>query len=64
MLHMKYENEPYEIWVARVEQHEKELALQRIAQGEDIEIVMTEMSKRMVQKLLHPILKKFNKIQN
>ena len=36
---------------------EKGRALQRIAQGESIETVIDDMSRRIMEKLLHPIFK-------
>jgi len=45
-----------EAWAARVEMFEKGRALQRIAQGDDPALVMEDMSRRIMEKLLHPIL--------
>ena len=45
-----------ESWAARVEMFEKGRALQRIAQGDDPAMVMKDMSRRIMVKLLHPIL--------
>jgi len=45
-----------ESWAARVEMFEKGRALQRIAQGDDPAMVMKDMSRRIMEKLLHPIL--------
>lgn len=50
-------NEPYEEWAERVRQFEYGLALQRIADGHDANEVMEKMSKRVIDKLLHPIFK-------
>jgi glutamyl-tRNA reductase len=50
-------NESYEHWSERVEMFERGKALQRLAQGEPVETVMEEMSKRIIDKLLHPIFK-------
>jgi glutamyl-tRNA reductase len=49
-------NESMKSWAARVEMFEKGRAMQRIAQGEDVEKVIEEMSKRIRDKILHPIL--------
>jgi glutamyl-tRNA reductase len=55
---MKYQpNESYDEWATRVSMYEKGRALQRIASGENIEEVMEEMSRRITDKLLHPIRK-------
>jgi len=48
--------ESMEAWAARVEMFEKGRALQRIAQGDDPALVMEDMSRRIMEKLLHPIL--------
>jgi len=52
-------NETFESWVARVEMFEKGLAMQRIALGDNVENVMEDMSRRIMDKLIHPILKSF-----
>ena len=49
-------DEPYERWVERVRLFEYGVALQSIAKGEDIETVLESMSKRISQKLLHPLI--------
>ena len=49
-------DEPYERWVERVRLFEYGVALQSIAKGEDIETVLDSMSKRISQKLLHPLI--------
>jgi hypothetical protein len=51
------EGENFESWSRRVEMYEKGVALQRIAEGEDELQVMKEMSRRITQKLMHPIFK-------
>jgi glutamyl-tRNA reductase len=48
-------NESYESWANRVRLFEHGRAMQRVAQGEDINIVMEDMSRRIVDKMLHPI---------
>ena len=54
-------DESYESWVNRVEKHEIQIAAKRIEKGENIEMVVDEMSKNIIKKLLHPI---FKNIQN
>ena len=55
---MRYEKgESFESWGDRVAMYEKGYALQRIAEGEPVDKVMTEMSKRITEKLLYPIRK-------
>jgi CheY-like chemotaxis protein len=57
----KRPDETMESWAARVEMFEKGRALQRIAKGDDPDIVMEDMSRRVMDKLLYPIL---NAIRN
>lgn len=52
----KRPDETMESWAARVEMFEKGRALQRIAKGDDPDIVMEDMSRRVMDKLLYPIL--------
>jgi glutamyl-tRNA reductase len=55
---MKYkEGESFEEWANRVSMFEKGYALQRIANGDPIEEILEDMSRRINDKLLHPILK-------
>jgi len=49
--------ESYESWANRVSMYEKGVALQRIAEGEPLEKVMEDMSRRITQKLLHSVIK-------
>ena len=49
-------DESKEDWAKRVQQYEYGRALQRIAQGDPIEQVLEDMSKRITQKLLHPVI--------
>lgn len=55
---MRYNpDKPYKEWAEKVRLFEHGVALQRIANGEDVDLVLEETSKRIVQKLMHPILK-------
>jgi glutamyl-tRNA reductase len=55
---LKYKpGESYESWSSRVEAFELEQARKRIAKGDDPNLVLEEMSKSMMQKLLHPVLR-------
>jgi glutamyl-tRNA reductase len=47
--------ESYESWVERVRMFEHGVALQDIAQGKDVDQVLERMSRRIMDKLLHPI---------
>jgi hypothetical protein len=51
-------DESYESWCQRVRMYEHGLALQRLAKGEAIEVIMQDMARRIEEKLLHPLLKK------
>lgn len=54
---MKYQNgESLEDWAKRVRMYEQGVALQKIAKGESPEEVMTEMARRIVDKLMYPIV--------
>ena len=48
-------NESYESWVNRVRMFEHGAALQDIAQGKDVEVVMERMARRIMDKLMHPL---------
>ncbi len=50
-----------EIWAERVRKYEYGYALQQIAKGENVDIVMEAMSARITQKLMHPILSELSK---
>jgi glutamyl-tRNA reductase len=50
-------NETYEEWAKRVDMFERGYALQRLANGEPAEKVIDDMGRRIMEKLLHPILK-------
>lgn len=52
--------ESMESWASRVSMFEKGHAMQRIARGDDIEQVMEDMSRRITDKLIHPVLKAIN----
>jgi len=49
-------DESFESWANRVNEYEIARACKRLAKGEDIDLVLEEMSKAVSQKLLHPIL--------
>ena len=51
-------NESYESWCQRVKMYEHGHALQRLAKGENIEVIMKDMARRIEEKLLHPLIKK------
>ena len=54
-------DETIESWANRVSMFEKGRAMQRIARGDDIETVMEDMSRRITDKIIHPILKEIDK---
>jgi glutamyl-tRNA reductase len=49
--------ETYEEWAKRVQMYEQGHAMQRIATGEDTDLVLTDMARRITEKMLHPVLK-------
>jgi glutamyl-tRNA reductase len=49
------QDESYESWAERVRMFEHGRAMQRIAQGEEVIMVMDDMARRIVDKMLHPI---------
>jgi hypothetical protein len=51
-------DESYESWCERVRLYEHGHALQRLARGEKIEVIMKDMARRIEEKLLHPLIKK------
>ena len=55
-----YTNESYEEWTKRVAMFEHGRSMMQIAQGKDTEQVLEEMSRRIMEKLLHPIYKALN----
>ena len=54
-------DETYEQWVEKVRLFEYGVALQRIAKGDDVDIVLESMSKKINQKLLHPLIESIKK---
>jgi glutamyl-tRNA reductase len=50
-------DETYESWAKRVQMYEYGVALQQVAQGKDFNEVLEQMSARINQKMLHPIIK-------
>jgi len=57
----KMDDEPYEKWVDKVRLYEYGIALQQIAKGDNPEVVLDSMSKRIQNKLLHPIIDEIRK---
>ncbi len=49
------DNELYEEWCYRARMFEHGVAMQRIVQGEDVELVLEEMTKRLLSKMMHPL---------
>jgi glutamyl-tRNA reductase len=56
------QGESYASWADRVRMFEHGRALQRVAQGEDVNLVMEDMSRRIVGKMLHPIYKELQPV--
>jgi glutamyl-tRNA reductase len=51
----KGENESYEDWLERIKLYEKGFALQRLAKGENMDIVLEDFSKRITNKMKHAL---------
>lgn len=51
----KGEDESYEDWLERIKLYEKGFALQRLAKGEDAELVLEDFSKRLTNKIKHAL---------
>ena len=49
-------NESMEQWAERVRKFELGYALQQIAKGQDINVVIEAMASRIQQKILHPVI--------
>jgi len=56
-------DESYQSWAERVRMFEHGRALQKIAQGEDVNKVMDDMARRIVDKMLHPIYRELQKVE-
>ena len=56
-------DESYQSWAKRVRMFEHGRALQKIAQGEDVNLAMDDMARRIVDKMLHPIYRELQKIE-
>jgi glutamyl-tRNA reductase len=54
------QEESYQSWAERVRMFEQGRALQRIAQGDDVNQVMEDMARRIVDKMLHPIYRELH----
>lgn len=50
-------DETYDSWSKRVELFEKGLALQQLANGGDVEQIMSKMAQRITKKMMYPLLK-------
>ena len=60
-----YKNgEDYNSWLSRIHEHELKIANAKLLKGIPINVILEEMSKRMMKKILHPILKELNNISN
>ena len=57
------DGESYDSWAERVRMFEHGRAMQRVAQGEDADIVMEDMARRIVDKMLHPIYRELQKVK-
>jgi len=53
-----------EEWADRVRKYELGLALQQLAKGQDVNLIMEAMAARIQQKLLHPVIIEIKKINS
>jgi glutamyl-tRNA reductase len=61
---MKYNpEETYESWANRVRMFEQGLAMQRIANGDSVDQVLEDMARRVMEKLMHPIIKNIQEVR-
>ena len=51
----KNDNESYKDWLERIDQFEQGVALQRLAKGEDRDVVLEDFSKRITNKIKHAL---------
>jgi glutamyl-tRNA reductase len=49
-------DETFESWANRVRTYEYGIALQKVAMGVDVELVMEDMGRRIVEKLKHHVI--------
>ena len=54
-------DESYESWIHRAKMYEQGIALQKLAEGKDPNLVFEEFSRRLLEKILHPIYKELHK---
>ncbi len=52
----KEKDESLEDWAERVRKYELGYALQQLAKGQDLNVVMEAMALRIQQKILHPVI--------
>jgi glutamyl-tRNA reductase len=48
-------DESYQSWAERVRMFEQGSAMQKLAQGEDADLVIERMARRIMDKLMHPV---------
>lgn len=51
------DNESLESWIERSRLYEQGLAMQKLALGQNPELVLEEFSRRLMEKILHPMYK-------
>jgi glutamyl-tRNA reductase len=52
----KSPDESMEEWAERVRKYELGFALQQLAKGQDVNLILEAMAARIQQKILHPII--------
>ena len=55
---MKHDpNVAYGVWVETARLYELSAARQRVAKGEDVDVVMNDMSRKLTNKMTFPLIK-------
>lgn len=61
---LKYQEENFLEWSQKVSQYEQEEARRRINSGENIDDVLKDFSKRLLNKFMFPIIKQIKEIKS
>jgi glutamyl-tRNA reductase len=55
---VKYDsNVAYGVWLETARLYELSVARQRVAKGEDVDVVMNDMSRKLTNKMTFPLIK-------
>lgn len=56
-MNLRYNDESFSEWASDVQKFETERARRKIANGENIDAVIDDMTRRIAAKLMHPFMK-------